>query len=233
MRQKQAQLLIRLIPVILAICMIAVTVQTAFGWTHLLNHFDSNPNDYTCGYNSTIPCLYWPEPNHVSTTIYASYDPALSDIGPAHYNFTSSTLSNSLGYWNSVQNAFNPYIYNCDYQGCVDVVHYVSGDLGAFIWASTDVSNFGPVQYSNGQYYAIMNSATTTFNTEVSWNNDLQYNTLQADGRKVATHETGHIECLGHTSHTAVMHQGKENFYQPQADDISGIQSIYTGYIPS
>lgn len=234
MGQKHMRRWTRLVPFILALCMVVATIQTALAWTHLQNHFDSNPNDYTCGYSSSVPCVYWPEPNHVSTTLYASIDSALGNIGPAHYNFTSSgVLSSSMGYWNNVQGAFNPYLYDCTYTGCVDAVHYIAGDLGAFIWASTDVSNYGSVQYANGQYYAIMNSATTTFNTEVSWNNNLQYDTLKADGRKVATHETGHIECLGHTNHVAVMHQGAESFYKPQADDISGMQSIYTGYIPS
>lgn len=234
MRQKHVRLLTRLVPAILAIWMIMVTVQTAFAWTHLRNHFDSNPSDFTCGYDDTVPCLYWPEPNHVSTMLNASYDTSLGNIGPAHYNFTSSgVLSNSLGYWNQVQGAFNPLISNCNFSGCVDAVHYISGDLGAFIWAATDTGDFGSVQFANGQYYAIMNSATTTFNTEVSWNNNFQYATLQADGRKVATHETGHIECLGHTSHVAIMQQGDVRFFQPQADDINAMQSIYTGFIPA
>ncbi len=233
MRQKQIQRLRRLIPVILAVCMMTVTAQTAFGWTHTVNHFDQNPNDFTCGYADTVPCLYWPEPNHVSAMLNALYDPSLTNIGPAHYNFFNGTLSNSLGYWNAVQGAFNPIISNCNFTGCVDPVHYTSADLGSFVWATTDISDFGAVQFTNGQYYAILNSTTTTFNTEVSWNNSLQYNQLQADARKVATHETGHVEALGHTGHVAVMHTGAENFYTPQADDINAMQSIYTGFIPA
>jgi len=56
---------------------------------------------------------------------------------------------------------------------------------------------------------------------------------VQADGRKVATHETGHLMSLGHTSYTAEMHQGPGNFYSLQSNDIQGLQAIYTGTQPS
>lgn len=231
---KAVRLLTWLIPVMVAICPSTITAQTAFGWTHNINNFDATQGqDYTCGYNTSVPCLYWPEPNHVSATLYAFYDPSISNVGPTHYNF-NTTVSNSLGYWNAVQGAFNPLVYNCNYSGCHDVITYQADDLGADgTWALTYWGDFGSVQYSNGQYYAILNSTITTFNTEVSWNNSFQFGTLQADARLVATHETGHAEGLGHTYHYAVMHIGAENFYTPQADDINGMQSIYTGYIPA
>ncbi|WP_371876287.1 matrixin family metalloprotease, partial [Dictyobacter vulcani] len=64
----------------------------------------------------------------------------------------------------------------------------------------------------------------TLFNSsnEISWNNSLIFSATQADGRKVATHETGHMEGLGHTAHDpAVMRQGGVSYYALQTDDIS------------
>ncbi len=229
MRSQKIRMLFRSLPVFLVISITVLSTPKAFAWTQEINNYPSSPTG--CGGSSSYPCLYWPEPNHISTTLYASYD-SLGSVGPAKYNFTTP-VNNALGYWNSVQGAFNPYIYDCTYTGCRDVVYYTSDDIGSVNWAETNVGDFGPVQYANGQYYAILNSARTTFNTEVSWNNTLQYGALQADGRKVATHETGHIEGLGHTGYTAVMRQGAESFYQPQANDISGMQTIYTGLYPS
>jgi len=53
-----------------------------------------------------------------------------------------------------------------------------------------------------------------------------------ADGRKVAGHETGHVSSMGHTSYTALMHQGPENFYLLQSNDVAGLQAIYPGNYP-
>lgn len=228
MRSHKARMLLRVAASALAICIAVLSAQTALAWTQELNNYPSSPTG--CGGSSSFPCLYWPEPNHVSATLYASYA-SLGSVGPNNYDFTTP-VNNALGYWNNVQGAFNPYIYSCNHFQCQDVIHYSTADIGSMDWAETYVGDYGSVQYANGQYYAILNTATVTFNTEVSWNNNLQYGPLQADGRKVATHETGHVEGLGHTGYTAIMHQGAESFYTPQANDINGIQTIYTGYIP-
>ncbi len=101
--------------------------------------------------------------------------------------------------------------------------------------------NVGSSTYSAklGGYYAFTSSTAVTFNNSSgsSWNNTLTWwddgvCAFQADGRKVATHETGHTQSLGHTGNTAVMHQGPENFYTLQADDIAGLQAIYPGALP-
>jgi len=51
--------------------------------------------------------------------------------------------------------------------------------------------------------------------------------TYVADSRRVATHELGHSEALGHTNYTAVMRTGAGSFWKPKANDIAGIQAIY------
>jgi predicted Zn-dependent protease len=161
------------------------------------------------------------------------YD-GISNVGPAHYDFTS-TLSATFADFNGVQGAFNPYMYNCNYAGCQDAVVYTSADLGGIVVAVTDLtsSNWGLVQYGHSQYYAIFTNTTVTFNTQVSWNNSCQYGPNQADARKVARHETGHVQGLGHTGYTAIMKQGDVCFnpMQLQPNDIAGLQTIYTGSI--
>ena len=74
-------LLVKLLPVVLVVIVQVVASQPALAWTHRENNWDSNPNDYTCGYSTSVPCLYYPEPNHVSTTLYAYFDPSLANVG--------------------------------------------------------------------------------------------------------------------------------------------------------
>ncbi len=132
--------------------------------------------------------------------------------------------------------AFNPYVYSCYNSQCGATTPYAIADLGYGNYGYTDYGYMGSTQYSSGQYYAIMTGNKTMFNssTWISWNNTLTFSATQADGRKVATHETGHFEGLGHTGHSpAVMRQGAVTYYALQSDDINGLESFYTGSIPA
>jgi hypothetical protein len=88
-------------------------------------------------------------------------------------------------------------------------------------------------------WYQFIQFAHVVFNNyPTGWNNTLTWAQYQncdfaADGRKVATHETGHVQGLGHTSTTSVMHQGAEPFYALQSDDKAGLIAIYPGYQPA
>lgn len=68
------------------------------------------------------------------------------------------------------------------------------------------------------------------FNPLVTWNKTFTYDTYVADARKVATHEMGHAEGLGHSGQTAVMKQGAMSLFNPQTDDENGIIKIYGAY---
>jgi hypothetical protein len=105
------------------------------------------------------------------------------------------------------------------------------GSMGGPISASI----YGTVQWNsrNGFWCAAFYYVPVYFNTEITWNNNLQFSATTADGRKVSTHESGHALGLGHTGHTpAIMHQGKVSYYTVQADDLNGLQNVYPGYYP-
>ncbi len=232
MRHRWSSALVKLIPVVAALGIALVSTQPARAWTHRINNWDSNPSDYTCGYSTSVPCLYWPEPNHVSSTIYALLDGSLINVGG--YNFDPA-VTRAFGDFNGVP-AFNPYMYACYDLTCNFQVSYSIGDLGYGVYGMTPYGNYGSITQASGQYYAISGANYVTFNssTWISWNNSLIFSDTQADGRKVATHETGHVQDLGHTGHTpAIMHQGAATYYALQQDDINGLESFYTGYIPA
>jgi predicted SprT family Zn-dependent metalloprotease len=73
----------------------------------------------------------------------------------------------------------------------------------------------------------IIVSGLVEFNSYVTWNHSYTYACGRADSRKVVTHELGHLQSLGHTNYTAIMHQGAESFWTPQTNDKQGLQAIY------
>ena len=151
------------------------------------------------------------------------------------YNFNTA-VQRALDDFNNNVPAFNPWVYSCYNAQCGAATSYAIGNLGYGVYSYTPYGYMGSIQHSSGQYYAIMTGNGTLFNssTWISWNNTLMFSDTQADGRKVATHETGHFEGLGHTGHIpAVMHQGKVTYFALQPDDVNGLVSFYTGYIPA
>ena len=82
-----------------------------------------------------------------------------------------------------------------------------------------------------------------TFNTYVIWNRSDTYTctdlpvfpywSCKADARKVALHEMGHAEGLGHMpsgSPQSIMQQGALTYHNLKTDDIAGIKAIYEAY---
>jgi len=218
----------------LTIALLLASITGASGYTQIMNNFDSGGNT-TCGFDSTHPCIFWDEPANTSITVYQRLD---STLNQGSYDFTTP-VENAFVDFNNVA-AYNPFFNYCFTTSCGSGV-FASGSLGCLVYGSTSW-NKGSSTYSAklAGYYAFFTSTAVTFNNNsvASWNNTLTWSSnamtcaFQADGRKVATHETGHTQSLGHTSHTAVMHQGPENFYTLQSDDIAGLQVIYPGTLP-
>jgi hypothetical protein len=109
MRKQLSLIYRRLMPVAVALALTLMLAKPAFAWTHEWNTYNYQTNTgAACGTGYTNPCLYWPEPNHVSTTVYAYIDPSLNSLWNG-YNFAAA-LNNAFGYWNSVNGAFNRYV---------------------------------------------------------------------------------------------------------------------------
>lgn len=87
-------------------------------------------------------------------------------------------------------------------------------------------------------YYAFMSFANVKFNSNVTWNNSDTYSAscsaLQADGRAVALHESGHVQSLGHTADCPSIMD--DSCYQlnhlhtlSSNSDIPAVEGIYPG----
>jgi hypothetical protein len=218
--------------------MLLISSTPALAWSQLLNNYDQGGSGY-CGGSSTYPCLFWQEPHSTSITIYSYFDPRVDDD---NYSFTTA-INRAFGDFNAAP-AYNPYTYQCvNRVGCGTNAYY--GSTTAFNCGELAFTTFpilGAIEHNTSVgYYQFIREANVTFNTSslAHWNNSLSWSfnpttcAFNADGRKVATHETGHLMALGHTGYTAVMHQGPENFYALQTNDLQGLENIYTGSSPS
>ncbi len=146
MRKQLPLIYRRLMPVAVALVLTLMLAQPAFAWTHEWNTYDYTTNTgAACGTGYSTPCLYWPEPNHVSTTVYAYIDPSLDSLWKG-YNMTTS-LNNAFGYWNSVNGAFNPYVYDCQ-SGCSDAIQiqaasWLDPNIAGETTLDTDIGTWG------------------------------------------------------------------------------------------
>jgi matrixin len=195
-----------------AALMLATALAPAvFGWSQLFNNFPNAPT--SCDNSPSWPCVAWPKNGSQSSTVIIFNDPNLTS---ANLNLDTDVRA-SVNQWHLVC-AANPIL---QYGSGVNAQIYVQrGSLqDPSAWAETVVARSG---------HTIV-SATTTFNTLVTWNHTFTYTpgNNHADSRKVGTHELGHAEGLGHTSFTAVMHQHAESFWTPQTNDIQGMQAVY------
>jgi hypothetical protein len=206
-----------------ALAVAGLTAQPLLAWSQLYNAYPNDPQSCTDpgGY-----CVRWAKTSgNLSTTHYVYLSANLAsgnlDLRP--------DIRNAIGYWNGAP-ARNPYLVETTSLSQSDIDVY-RGDSDSYCgqlntWACTaiyaDTANGSHILYYAGQIYS----------DQVTWNHSLTYSPgyFVADSRKVTTHEMGHVEALGHTSFTAVMHTGAESFYRPQTNDIQGIQAIYGAY---
>ena len=107
-------------------------------------------------------------------------------------------------------------------------VEYVSGSWQVTVQrASTSRSDAWAESYTYANASNVMTSATIKFNPLVTWNRSYNYGPYVADSRKVAAHEIGHTQALGHTGFTCLMYQGAVGVSTPQTNDVQGLQAIY------
>lgn len=241
----------RLITTILLVCcatfVALVPVSRACAYTHL--YYDST---YNCGGSSKYPCLYWQQPSNASVTLYFGiYSSLLSQNTPYGSFNWQTTIDGAFSQYRAVP-AWNPYMYSCSAGSSFcdqnSVGSYTTDD-GSSLWQCDPVTNnittgqttytsLGPVEYVPGQWYQFIQGVTVQFNHLVKWNTTLTWGGtcatgISADARKVATHESGHVIGMGHTSNAAIMRQGPTNFYLLQSDDLAGIEVVYDGKNPT
>lgn len=191
-----------------------IVPQVALGWSQLRNNFPNSPT--SCDNSASWPCIKWPQgPGGYSITIYAYLDYTLAQ---ANINLQPD-VSNSAAQWTAVP-ARNPFLYTTGSGTNYDVGVYRGTTVYGTSWAETET-----ITLSSDVHKVV--EADVTFNKLVTWNHTFTYDVYKADSRKVATHELGHAEALGHTNYTAVMHQGAESFWTPQTNDVQGMQAVY------
>ena len=226
----------------LAVAAVLFAAQNGFAWTWEINEFDTGGTS-NCGTKSSEPCLIWQEPHYTVITLKAYLDPSLNMI---YYDFHPTLQNTTFPNYNT-DPAYNPSFSACTTSNC-GVIKYSTTQFACGIYAGTavDSSRYGTPWYDSGrgQWNAYWKNATNAqlvlFSTFVTWNNSFSWAAncggndtyTDADGRKVAGHETGHVSSMGHTSYTALMHQGPENFYLLQSNDVAGLQAIYPGNYP-
>ncbi|SRR5258708_2838138 len=242
----------RFITALVAVAVVAGYPQSALAYTQVRNHFDSNPNDYFCGGDSSIPCLFWSENPRTVITIRAFLD---SSLNLGYYNFQSVLLNQTFPDYNT-DPAYNPSFSACYTFDCGTIIYEMApltfcGQYGtAYSRTGADSSRYGqPWQDSNGQWDAYWLNLSSTqliqFNSSVTWNSGYGWTFncsnppneyVNGDGRKAAGHETGHISSLGHTCTSPcarLMYADPSvsgNFYVLQSNDVAGLQEMYPGW---
>jgi hypothetical protein len=218
-----------------------LSMQVADAYTQVVNNYPNNPVD--CGGSTSWPCLYWQEPNNTVITLNAYLDPSLNQT---YYNFAPILTNITFPNFNQAP-AYNPNFSACSTPSCGTIVYQAGpidfcGSTGVTTTGATRLTA-GPVFWQNNQYNAYLlkaaNSQVTQFNTYVTWNSSYDWSFkcsgidlyVNADGRKVAGHETGHESSLGHTGFAGqLMLQGAVNVNTLQSNDIAGLKHIYPGF---
>ena len=218
--------------VVLAVLLLANSSGTVAAWSQLRNN---NPNDpRSCTNVSPWYCIRWPKTSsNLSTTQYVFLSSSLDRIYGVNM---FADVRRTFERWNDVP-ARNPHLEEI-YSTTLDDIYVRAGSPSqcgvndyvyavAYVYTAQDVNR--------------ISSADICFNADIGWNRDLDFSFRDtpegyiqfADSRKVATHEMGHAEGLGHVSNAtsaAIMRQGPTSYFTVQTNDVIGMQEVYGAY---
>jgi hypothetical protein len=184
------------------------------GWTQLNNNYPGSP--VSCTNVDPWWCWRWPKNGSLSATVDIYLDSSLAN---ANIDLRSD-VRKGINQWHLVC-AANPILNEVSTNVGTPIQEYRGSLDDPSAWAETLVSA------QSASPHRIV-SALTRFNYLVTWNRSLTFDATHADARKVATHELGHAEGLGHTGHSpAVMRQGATTYWKVQTDDVLGMQAAY------
>ena len=211
-------------------------IQPVLGYTLQRNNYPNSP----VGCTNVAPywCIEWPlAGNGLSSTTYAYLKSALNTHPAGETVDMKQQARNAFARWNAVP-AKEPFLTEVssilDSSGnhtpywCptfIDRAAIYPTDILAFTsdYTSYDVIGSGSKNtIICSQMYV---SSLWAFDTDQDPNDGL------VDARWMFGHEQGHMLCLGHTGHVAIMYPTWPNSqymgYTPTSDDILGLQVAY------
>lgn len=196
----------------------------AFAWTQLSNAYPNSPT--TCTGTPTWPCIRWPKtPSNLSVNV----DVYLASSLVQNIDLRTD-VRNSISEYDAVA-ARNPHLQ--EITTLTEDVYVGSYGLADGVYAATTV------YWQASSPYRIT-YVNMIFSSAMVWNRSLDFHVSNpepgtylyyADARKVANHEMGHAEGLGHTGVSpAIMRTGPTTYYHLQTDDKNGVIAVYGSY---
>lgn len=175
----------------------------------------------------TSPCIKWPKTaNNLSINVDVYLAAALS----AEEVDLKVDVRNAFPQWNGIA-ARNPHLQETTSTSNEEIWVGVRGAdfFGIGTYGSADIDYDPSAPW-------LINSVVVRFNSQILWNRTYNYDCTAtqcaADARKVATHEFGHAEGLGHVADPiiAIMRKGERTWHWTRVDDHNGIKAIYGAY---